>query len=155
MKHLIFKFLLFIVPILSISCSKDDNKNGIIGTGYNEYKGLLEITKDGTLSYMEPNADVIATYNAANNSVTLLLKDIKFDDKMPMTLDITLSNIPCTIDEFDDISFNVASIVPTVAGKPYEQFTFTNLKGRVMDIGMDYTANCIGNVIKYYGMAVE
>lgn len=151
MKRIFYALIAIIFVAFTSSCSKDDNNISLDDLGSIAYEGNMNITKDGTTTYSDPSAVVNNSFNKKGSTITIDLDGIKFDNKMPITLDITLNNIPYSIKD-DIVTFSVSSVVPTVAGKQYEQYTFTNLQGKMSFDGMEYSANCMGYKIEFKGI---
>ncbi len=150
MKQILYTLVAILLVAFTGSCSKDDTNKSIIDKGSAQYKGTMKILKGTENTYTDASADVTSIFDAKSSTLTLVLKGVKFDANMPMTLDITLSNVPYQINN-NLVTFSIESAIPTVAGKPYPQFTFTNLAGKLNDSKLEYSANCMGYKIEYAG----
>ena len=149
MKKILYTLTTLLIVAFSTSCSNDDSSDDLTKGAYN-YEGTMNILKNGVSTYMDSSSDVKARFEPESNTLTLILEEVKFDANMPMSLDITINNLTYTINN-NVVIFSSESSIPTVAGKPYPQFTFTNLKGELSNRSLTYSANCMGYDVEYTG----
>lgn len=126
------KRILFILPLLLAvatftSCAGDDYEMPVSSapaSGVFSFKGCLRAG-----DYEMPEAEVVVELNQkAVGYADIKMSGVKFSDKMPMALDITLSNVPCT--ETDGkLLFSGENIVPLIAGKANSDYRFALLSG--------------------------
>lgn len=125
------KKFLFILPLLATmtifhSCADDDTTMPYTPPQEHSFafSGDLQVG-DFTL----PDAAVTVKANiGAAGRMDIVMQGVKFSDKMPVTLDITLKSVPCT--ETDGaLMFSAENIVPLIAGNPSSDYTFAFLTG--------------------------
>ena len=162
------KKILSIFPLLATilffgSCA-DDNEVTLPVPAVEEksfaYSGDLQV---GSFTLADAAVSVEINKSAAGY-MDILMKGVKFSDKMPVTLDIALNGIPCT--EADGrLVFAAENIVPLIAGKPSSDYTFALLTGWinadasaitfVAQMADDLAAHVAGMVFVYTAGKVE
>lgn len=110
------------------------------------YVGAMDVSASGVTAYSDDATEF--TLEKDGDSVTILMSSMKFSEYMPVTLDITISDIPAT-----DSTFSTSSVIPTVSGIPMEDYTITNVSG-VYDVNtLTMTFECYGCTVTYVGVA--
>ncbi|MFR9620535.1 MAG: hypothetical protein SNH63_04845 [Rikenellaceae bacterium] len=114
-----------------------------------EYVGEMNVTKDGVVSYTDSAAVLYATIDETKECVDVTLSGVKFSAYMPITLDLTFSDVAY---DAASGSYYVASTTPTDAdgaemtSVAISDFTFTHVSEEVISVsfictygGSDYT----------------
>ncbi len=94
--------------------------------------------------------DVKVAFNKNGKSATIEMFGVKFAEAMPLTLDMTISNVAYNLDN-NEITFSGDSIVPQAMGKDFSKYTITNLKGSIIGGIFEFTMICGSYPVKYYG----
>lgn len=128
MRKLLLILPLFVAILAFNSCSDDDIT--LPFTPPEElslsFSGNLQV---GDFTLADATVDVEANKEEAGY-MDIHMQGVKFSDKMPVTLDITLSRVPCT--ETDGrLMFAAEDIVPLIAGKANSDYMFAFLSGWV------------------------
>lgn len=133
-KKLFAVFSAVLLSLALVSCgSKDIEPEVIYPDPVGEFSGSFSIVNsDGTTFSMD---DVRAGYKIAEGTVDIVLYGVAFSPRMPMTLDMAVEGISCT-KAADGYSLSASSIVPLALGRPFEQYTITNLTGSLTDSGL-------------------
>ncbi len=121
------------------SCDKEETN--VVDTSEVLYTGSIDVTFRGENVTTE---GIECAYNFNDeNTLNITLKNIKFVPQMPLTITPVLSNIPYTKAKANDgsevIHFEAPSIVPTLGGNPYEDYTATNIEGKIEGNTIDFS----------------
>ena len=138
-----------IVAMMFVACESDDNEEQPLN---NTYVGSFEVASPSPAlpPYAEDNSKFEIVMNK-NKTLSLTMYDIKFNEKMPVRLNIAASNIAYTEND-GNITASVDSIVPTVAGVPMEKYILYNLEIGLDDDNLDVDFKCIGFDVDYDGV---
>ena len=138
-----------IVAMMFVACESDDNEEQPLN---NTYVGRFEVASPSPAlpPYAEDNSKFEIVMNK-NKTLSLTMYDIKFNEKMPVRLNIAASNIAYTEND-GNITASVDSIVPTVAGVPMEKYILYNLEIGLDDDNLDVDFKCIGFDVDYDGV---
>ena len=116
------------------SCLPGGGSPGSSSTDYQGSTTVSEISTDA-VTYADDNAKVtIAIPNMLEPKFDIIFNNMKFDDAMPVKLDIEFEGIPfvTTVSE-DETTLNdifvAKNVVPTVGGIPYEKYKVDSIKG--------------------------
>lgn len=133
------KIFLFsmLVTIFSafIACDKED-ENPINDTVENTISGIISVESEENFS-----DTALCTYNISENKIDIAFKDVKFSNKMPLTVSPLIQGIPCVKEGADNWSFAADSIVPLLNGKEFPKFTARNIKGSIKEGKISFSLN--------------
>ena len=110
---------------------------GSPGSSAADYSGSLTVSEISTeqTTYSDSNAKVtVEIPNMFEPNFDVIFNNMKFDEAMPVKLEIEFEKIPfvTTISE-DETTLNYVfvakNIVPTVGGIPYEKYKVDSIKG--------------------------
>ena len=90
------------------------------------------VNSDGTPFSMDA---IRAGYEITGSTVDITLYSVSFSPRMPMTLDMTIPGISCTLSS-GAYSLSGDNIVPTALGRPFENYMVTGLTGTLTDTGL-------------------
>lgn len=90
------------------------------------------VNSDGTTFTMDA---IRAGYEITGSTVDITLYSVSFSPRMPMTLDMTIPGISCTLSS-GAYSLSGDNIVPTALGRPFENYMVTGLTGTLTDTGL-------------------
>jgi hypothetical protein len=110
-------------------------KNDALQTWEAAYKATADVVLNpGTEGAMTSTDETLVSFAQANLSkqvVNITFKDFRFVAMMP-EITFTLTDVPFSFSEDGTMRmFNVASIVPTIGGQKFDQYTMTNFTGSV------------------------
>ena len=132
------KFLIIaLVALTSFSCMKNN---------YSRYSwsrtmlGTMTTTNLSTgSSYVNETQYIkLEMEDAFVSMVNFYLLDVKFVEMMPAQPEIKMPNVPFTLSTDEEMPANswiisTSSLVPTIGGVPYEQYTMTDIHGVITD----------------------
>ncbi len=103
------------------------------------YPGSLVVkdTKTGETTYSNSEATVTVWIpNILEPKFDIVFNNMKFDNAMPVKLDVEFESIPFTTTISEDQTtinyvFVAKDIVPTVGGVPYEKYKVDSIKGSI------------------------
>lgn len=114
-----------------------------VGGSAKNYKGSLvvgDFTKE----------DVVIGVTKNDNTVDIVLNDVKFAANMPLVLDITLKDVPCETDaaNFSFAAENVAPYMNTET-EPAPQYMFASVNGTVEGSKLSFDAKMAEGLAPY------
>lgn len=119
------------------------------------YSGALRVLAAGAADYFTCEDIRCEVSLKANDAMTLKMFGAKFAENMPVTVDITLENIPCTIDS-GNITFACNdTLVPLVGTLPAPNFSFSEISGSIADGTLTFDATMTRGEFSYSGTAVK
>jgi hypothetical protein len=132
------KILILACGALLFATSCLDN-SGSPGVSSAQYEGSLVVkdTENNETTYSDSESKVtVVIPNILEPKFNIIFNNMKFDDAMPVKLDIEFDDIPFTTTISEDQTtlnyiFIAKDIVPTVGGVPYEKYTVDSIKGCV------------------------
>lgn len=151
-KFLTWAMMLGMLTLGVASCDDDDDdeptnnqQNDKDTTGENDqdsvkahkvrYSGLMTVVYDGD-EYPTDSILIYATDSA--DFISLDFQGVKFVPQMPVTLDISVPNIPCKM-EGGVMTFQADSIVPTMKGVPMPKYMARRIKGEIVREGIKFS----------------
>ncbi len=102
------------------------------------YAGTMNIVMADSSLYTNSSAECVV---ACDSSMTLILLNAKFAEKMPSFDTIKVEGIAYSKDNQGNVKFEGESLVPTLMGKPFAQYTISGLDGAVK--GDSLTFSCV------------
>ena len=122
------------VLLFATSCLPGGASPGSSSTTYYGSVKVVDITTD-EVTYSNNAASVTAWIpNITEAKFDFVFNDMKFDNAMPVKLDIEFAGIPfkSTVSEDEttiNYIFEAKDIIPTVGGAPYEKYKVDVIKG--------------------------
>ena len=147
------KFLFGLMTALTMfaACSKDDDNKDVT---------VEDNSFVGTVTVVEPHftaSDIKVSVTPIEGTKTMDIKlfEVKFNERMPMTVDLTIPKVSYTV-EGNTINFFGENIIPTMgAGYEKPDYTVTGLKGTIKDEKIDFSLNFGAFPTKYAGTVVS
>ena len=103
------------------------------------YTGTVSVTYNGSI-FDNENIKVDFVPAADGKTASLVLNQIRFVPKMPVTIDVTIPDVTVQADE-KEIVLSCARVVPLAMGGVYPRYTVTDLKGRIVGNEMTFSLN--------------
>ena len=120
--------------LFATSCLDNEISPGASSSEYNGSLVVKDIEKN-EITYSDDESKVtVVIPNMLEPKFDIIFNDVKFDDAMPVKLDIEFDGIPFTTTISEDQTtlnyvFIAKDIVPTVGGVPYEKYIVDSIKG--------------------------
>lgn len=135
MKKILTLAAMFAALAFSVSCSDNDDpkEENFVDTAY---VGTVNVSMSASNTYTCENVTVLVTDfdGEQDDDADIVMQKVKFAEKMP-DMDIYIKDVPATYSN-GTLILKGTNIVPQLAnGTPYEQFTATNLSGKISDFG--------------------
>ena len=125
-----FKYMLMaLAAVAAIGCNKN-NPEETVGPKEGSYVGTVTVNSTSGDVFDNENIEVSFTPSEDGKTATLVMYQIKFTPRMPMTLDVTIPDVNITA-EGQDIKLECAEVVPIAMGGPFPNYTVTNLTGKI------------------------
>ena len=143
--------LLFAITALSLfSCI--ENGSSKTEVNYEDYIGDFTVSKAGVQTYSGANVNFTLDVNKQNKIITLTMYEMKFDEKMPVTLNITVSNIAYSVGEDGTYLATKENVIPTVANVPMPKYELSNLEIEFNENTLEVGFDCMGFSVDYDGV---
>ncbi len=148
MKKVISMLLFVAAAAFATSCDAvEDSIDDLIGSNEEiEYTGTMIVSAGGYTTYTNEAAEFVLETN--DNEVSILMKEMKFAEAMPVTLDIQISDIAT-----DGSAFSTTEIIPTVSSIPMEDYTMTNVAGEYSKSSLTMSFDCYDCTVTFVGAA--
>ena len=144
MKKLVFG--LMIALTVFAACSKDDDNKATLEA--NSYVGTVTVVEP---PFTASDIKVSVTPIEGTTTMDIKMFEVKFNERMPITIDFTIPKASYTI-EGDTINFFGENIIPTTgAGYEKPEYIVTGLKGTIKDGKIDFSLNFGAFPTKYSG----
>jgi hypothetical protein len=129
MKVLNGLFAATVAMVMMVACDNTDEPNVPINPVETvSYEGLLSVDQNNGTFYEQ---DSVLVSFKDSTLATIVMYNVKFSKYMPITLnDMTIDSIS-VVKHANKLVLAGEKLVPTTAGRPYEQYTITNLSGTV------------------------
>ncbi len=128
--------------IILPACSDDDNDNGSTGTDDKKtettYNGTL-VVNGGAYTNDTAKCEIIL----GKEKLTLNMYDVKFAAAMPMSINLTVPEIPYYTTD-GKIVFSGDSIVPMMGVAPVPTYMFNNINGYIENQELNFNATIDG-----------
>ena len=135
-----FKHMLMALAALAaIGCNKN-NPEETVGLKEGSYVGTVTVNSTSGEVFDNENIEVTFTPSEDGKTATLILYQIKFTPRMPMTLDVTIPDVNITA-EGQDIKLECAEVVPIAMGGPFPNYTVTDLTGKISGGELTFSLN--------------
>lgn len=122
-----------LISMAMVSCGGKENEEEVYPDPVGELTGSFSIVNsDGTTFSMDA---IKAGYEIGEGTVDITLYGVSFSPRMPMTLDMTVPGVGCA-KVAGGYSLSAASVVPLALGRPFENYTITDLTGSLTDSGL-------------------
>ena len=131
--------LLALAALAAIGCNKN-NPEETAGPKEGAYVGTVTVNSTSGEVFDNENIEVSFTPSEDGKTATLVMYQIKFTPRMPMTLDITIPDVNITA-EGQDIKLECAEVVPIAMGGPFPNYTVTNLTGKISGDELTFSLN--------------
>ena len=135
-----FKHMLMaLAAVAAIGCNKN-NPEETVGPKEGSYVGTVTVNSTSGEVFDNENIEVTFTPSEDGKTATLILYQIKFTPRMPMTLDVTIPDVNITA-EGQDIKLECAEVVPLAMGGPFPNYTVTDLTGKISGGKLTFSLN--------------
>ncbi len=132
----IFMLLLAVMPLLTMSCSKEDGdvENPLLSRNY-EYSGTMTVTADG-IDNVSEEVKVEVRIDETAKTLDIMFYKVKFVPQMPVSLDVSVPGVGFEVKN-GTIELSADGIVPLSGGTlPFPKYTVTGLSGTLTDSGI-------------------
>ncbi len=131
--------LLALAAVAAIGCNKN-NPEETVGPKEGSYVGTVTVNSTSGEVFDNENIEVSFTPSEDGKTATLVMYQIKFTPRMPMTLDVTIPDVNITA-EGQEIKLECAEVVPIAMGGPFPNYTVTNLTGKISGGELTFSLN--------------
>ena len=131
--------LLALAALAAIGCNKNTPEE-TAGLKEGSYVGTVTVNSTSGDVFDNENIEVSFTPSEDGKTATLVMYQIKFTPRMPMTLDVTIPDVNITA-EGQDIKLECAEVVPLAMGGPFPNYTVTNLTGKISGDELTFSLN--------------
>lgn len=153
MKHLKFLFLA-VLAIAFIACDKDKDpkkEDKTLDVTEGTYVGVVSIDQNDGTFYTQDSIKV-EVLKTDDNTITLTMRKVKFAERMPMTLDMTIAGV-ITESTASEILMSGENIIPTAMGGKFPEYTITALDGKLTSESISFSMMCGVYPLTYSGVS--
>lgn len=155
MKRLTILFSLLLSVVMFASCEKEsETSNTPTANQPTKYVGAITVTMEGTPDFIHEGVEVVANID---NDTTLNLDmiNVKFAENMPMTITMNVAGISYSNNNDTYTFSSTDTIIPTLAGEPFDRFPINNLTGDMDAETMNITFLCGAYPVKFEGAVTK
>ena len=135
-----FKHMLMAVAaVAAIGCNKNTPEE-TAGPKEGSYVGNVTVNSTSGDVFDNENIEVSFTPSEDGKTATLVMYQIKFTPRMPMTLDVTIPDVNISAED-EDIKLACAEVVPLAMGGPFPNYTVTDLTGKISGDELTFSLN--------------
>lgn len=139
--------------ILFAACTTgDEDEVPVIDPVSTTFMGDLVIDQNDGTTYTDKDVKISVNYDTENGTATMIFYQVKFAERMPVRLDMTVSGVSYTVTT-SNITIAGNNIVPYAMGGPFVDYTITNLSGTVTGEDMTFTMKCGPYPVSFKGKA--
>ncbi len=131
--------LLALAALAAIGCNKNTPEE-TAGLKEGSYVGTVTVNSTSGDVFDNENIEVSFTPSEDGKTATLVMYQIKFTPRMPMTLDVTIPEVSLST-EGQDIKLECAEVVPLAMGGPFPNYTVTDLTGKISGDELTFSLN--------------
>ena len=131
--------LLALAALAAIGCNKNTPEE-TAGPKEGSYVGTVTVNSTSGEVFDNENIEVSFTPSEDGKTATLVMYQIKFTPRMPMTLDVTIPDVNISA-EGEDIKLACAEVVPLAMGGPFPNYTVTDLTGKISGDELTFSLN--------------
>ena len=137
---------------LGVGCDTGDNNLPTKPVEEECYIGTLSVDQnDGTFYYQD---EVKTTYEIVGDRLNFVMYKVKFATGMPLKLNMFVDGVDYTEEE-GTYTLSGNGLVPHALGGPFEEFTITNLSGRLTEENFTLEFICGDYPVTYTGKMRE
>jgi hypothetical protein len=143
-----------------LACDEsDDNLDEKKEVAVASFSGTLSVdqldstfyTTENVVVSVEPLVD--STKTGAYTRLRMVMHQVRFSPKMPLSLDMTVNNVSYVANS-DGFALSGDSLMPYAMGGPFPSFVITNLQGVVTDGELTMSMKCGMYPLTYTGSFV-
>ena len=127
----------YLVAALCMLASCEEAPTEIIDNSP-KYKGEMTVVYDGK-DFEQEGINVQVEFNEEQTSVDIKLHKVKFVPAMPVTIDVTILDVPAVKSEDGTWSFYGDGITPWAMGGPYKNYRADQLSGTISGSVLDFS----------------
>ena len=131
--------LLALAALAAIGCNKNTPEE-TAGPKEGSYVGTVTVNSTSGDVFDNENIEVSFTPSEDGKTATLVMYQIKFTPRMPMTLDVTIPDVNISAED-EDIKLACAEVVPLAMGGPFPNYTVTDLTGKISGDELTFSLN--------------
>ena len=127
----------YLVAALCLLASCEEAPTEIIDNSP-KYKGDMTVVYDGK-DFEQEGINVQVEFNEEQTSVDIKLHKVKFVPAMPVTIDVSILDVPAVKSEDGTWSFYGDGITPWAMGGPYKNYRADQLSGTISGSVLDFS----------------
>lgn len=145
--------IMFVLTAILVSCDKSEKENEeqVTVLKSTDYSGTLTVNAStGAFDTDSVKVSYIATEKA--DSASIILYQVKFSPRMPLSLDVTVPGIVVRKTEKGAV-LTCDSVVPLALGGEYPNYTVKGFEGEIIDDELTFSLNIGSTPTSYQGKA--
>ena len=145
--------MLFTIALCSCSNQGKDVDNPEIDITDNTYIGKLTVDQNDGSFYIQEKVS-IQVQKDDDNSLKLIMHKVKFSEKMPISLNMTIPGVSQT-EISDYISIQGENIIPIAMGGAFPKYTIKNMTGKITRTEINFSLICGDYPLSFSGVVLE
>ena len=155
MKRLTILFSLLLSVVMFASCEKESETSKPQTPDQPiKYVGTITVTTDGDAEFKHEGVEVVANFDS-DTTLNLDMINVKFAENMPMTITMNVAGISYSNNNGTYTFNSTDTIIPTLAGEPFDRFPINDLTGEMDADAMNITFLCGAYPVKFEGAVTK
>ena len=135
------RILLMMVLVAGfVACEDKETEKPIIEIGDGTYVGKLSVDQNDDTIYEQENVEINIEISD-DNTMKIVMLQVKFAEAMPMKLNMTIEGIE-TAETDNGLSLSGDNIIPIAAGGQFPLYTITEMEGEVTSQNIEFSMMC-------------
>ena len=155
MKRLTILFSLLLSVVMFASCEKESEKsNTQTANQPTKYVGAITVTMEDAPEFKHEGVEVVANFDS-DTTLNLDMINVKFAENMPLTITMNVAGISYSNNNGVYTFNSTDTIIPTLAGEPFDRFPINDLNGGMDADAMNITFLCGAYPVKFEGAVTK
>ena len=129
--------------VLISGCGKDNGNDNPVEIKDSSYTGTMKVVQTDGSVFEQTGVKVGVTFND-DNTLKLVMYGVKFSEKMPLTLDMTVEGINWQASSTAGYVLSGDNLIPEAMGGPFPDYVITGFKGTVDSSKLAFDLTCGG-----------
>lgn len=151
LKQRFFFLALVALGFTFLACDEPDPEQEQPGVTEATYSGTLSVDQLDSTFYVTENVLVSVKPVEASNSLRLVMHQVRFSPRMPLSLDMTIEGLTFVTDMDGGFNLSGDSLVPLAMGGAFPAYLIKNLTGHLSDNVLNLSLTCGQYPMTYSG----
>jgi hypothetical protein len=143
-------FLAVLTSMALLQACTEDGSDQDDSTTVSNFEGLLTVDQLNNTFFTKDSVQVMLTEGTESGKYDLVMYQVKFSSRMPVTLDMTVNGIDAVADA-NGYSLSGDSIIPIAMGGLFPSYTIYDLTGHMTKDSVKLSMKCGTYPLTYAG----